>query len=82
MKRKHISVGFIICLLLAELYLDGDEQRPRLDFTERMELVLDNVCSQGFNTVFLQIRPYGDSMYPSDFYPMSAYVTGMLGKQA
>lgn len=67
---------------LMEIYRDGESQRDQADFTSRMERVLDNVKTQGFNTIFLQVRPNGDSMYPSAYYPMSAYVTGRLGGQA
>lgn len=67
---------------LMGIYRDGESQREQADFTNRMERVLDNVKAQGFNTVYLQVRPNGDSMYPSDYYPMSAYVTGVLGRDA
>ncbi len=67
---------------LTAIYLDGGSQREQGDFTDRMAQVLDNVCGQGFNTVFLQVRPNADSMYPSAYYPMSAYVTGLLGREA
>lgn len=65
-----------------DIYLDGDTQRDETDFTARMARILDNVKAQGFNTVFLQVRPNADSMYPSAHYPMSAYVVGQLGLQA
>ncbi len=67
---------------LSPIYLDGENQRSQADFTAKMSVVLDNVATSGFNTVFLQIRPNADSMYPSEYYPMSAYVTGSLGKEA
>ncbi len=67
---------------LSPIYQNGDTQRPEGDFTARMAHLLDNVASSGFNTVFLQIRPNADSMYPSEFYPTSAYVTGQLGREA
>lgn len=67
---------------LSPIYRNGDGQRSQEDFTAKMETVLNNVASSGFNTVFLQIRPNADSMYPSQFYPQSAYVTGTLGKEA
>lgn len=67
---------------LPGIYLDGNSQREKADFTARMEQVLDNVASQGFNTVFLQVRPNGDSFYPSAYFPMSAYVVGQLGTPA
>lgn len=67
---------------LSPIYLEGDSQRSQADFTAKMETVLNNVVFSGFNTVFLQIRPNADSMYPSEYYPQSAYVTGTLGKGA
>ena len=67
---------------LVEIYRDGNRQREEGDFTARMEQVLDLVKEQGFNTVFLQIRPYADSMYPSGLYPLSACVTGQIGGAA
>ena len=66
---------------LSPIYRNGDAQRPQGDFTARMAHLLDNVASSGFNTVFLQIRPNADSMYPSEHYPTSAYVTGQLGRE-
>lgn len=66
---------------LSPIYLSGDVQRPEGDFAARMAHVLDNVAASGFNTVFLQLRPNADSMYPSEHYPASAYVTGQLGRE-
>ncbi len=67
---------------LTDVYLENGRQRPEEDFTIRMAKILDNVRDLGFNTVFLQIRPNADSMYPSRYYPMSAYVVGVLGGEA
>ena len=61
---------------LQPIYTDGNKQRAEADFRSRMEQVLDNVVSDGFNTVVLQLRPYADSMYPSDVYPPSKYSMG------
>ena len=67
---------------LWDVYLDGEHQRNRQDFTERMGVILSNIRDMGFNTVFLQVRPNGDSMYPSQYYPMSKYVVGTYGAVA
>jgi uncharacterized lipoprotein YddW (UPF0748 family) len=45
-----------------------------------VERMLDNVKANGFNTVILQMRPYADSMYPSEYYPASSYACGAYGK--
>ncbi len=67
---------------LASIYQAASAQRNVSDFTERMAQVFDNIKAQGFNTVFLQVRPNGDSMGYSQYYPMSSYVTGMVGRDA
>lgn len=67
---------------LAGIYLNQNVQREKSDFINRMSEVLDNVQAQGFNTVVLQVRPNGDSMYPSEYYPMSRYVVGTYGLAA
>ncbi len=61
---------------LQGIYTNGGRQRDEADFRKRMEQVLDNVVSDGFNTVILQMRPNADSMYPSEVYPPSAYAAG------
>ena len=67
---------------LTDIYRAGDRQRPKEAFTQKVETILENITAMGFNTVFLQLRPNADSMYPSDYYPMSAYVTGVYGREA
>ncbi len=61
---------------LQPIYTAGNAQRPEADFRSRMEKVLDNVKGDGYNTVVLQLRPYADSMYPSEVYPPSRYSMG------
>lgn len=61
---------------LQPIYTAGNAQRAEADFRNRMVKVLDNVVSDGFNTVVVQLRPYADSMYPSEIYPPSKYSMG------
>lgn len=78
-KIQNMKAMWISQFDLAKVYLNGSTQRSQSDFTTRMGQILDNVKSQSFNTVFLQIRPYADSMYPSQVYPTSAHVAGQTG---
>lgn len=39
----------------------------------------DNIAALGLNTVFVQVRPYGDALYPSAVFPWSHTVTGTEG---
>lgn len=41
--------------------------------------ILDNCVAYGINTVFLQVRPTADALYPSDYFPWSAWLTGAQG---
>lgn len=66
---------------LSDIYFDhasGTQQDINI-FTEKITFILSNIKKLGFNTVILQIRPNGDSMYPSTYYPMSKYVVGKYG---
>ena len=67
---------------LSDVYGTGKSQRSEKDFTEKTRVILQNIRDMGFDTVFLQIRPNADSMYPSAYFPMSKYVVGEYGKQA
>lgn len=64
---------------LNRVYCDG-VQRPSADFRHLLEKIFTNVKNTGHNTVIVQVRPNADSMYPSDYYPPSAYVTGTYGR--
>lgn len=67
---------------LNAVYCTGGVQRPEAVYQKMLERVLDNVAANGFNTVIVQVRPNADSMYPSEYYPMSSYVVGAYGKEA
>lgn len=67
---------------LKGIYQENGAQRDKTDFTNLIAKTLDNIKRQGFNTVMLQVRPNGDSMYPSAYYPMSKYVVGEYGREA
>ncbi|MDL2288359.1 family 10 glycosylhydrolase, partial [Oscillospiraceae bacterium OttesenSCG-928-F05] len=41
--------------------------------------ILDNCRAMGFNAVILQVRPSGDALYKSQYFPWSQYLTGSQG---
>lgn len=49
---------------------------------QKQELItmLDRLKETGINTVFLQVRPNADALYPSSLVPWSQYLTGTAGK--
>ncbi|MED5017547.1 family 10 glycosylhydrolase [Paenibacillus chibensis] len=42
--------------------------------------MLDKLQAIGINAVFVQVRPAGDALYPSDLVPWSEYLTGKQGQ--
>lgn len=42
-------------------------------FTDSIRKAYQNIAEMGLNTVIVQVRPYGDAIYPSAYFPWSAY---------
>lgn len=42
--------------------------------------IYDNCVSMNMNAVIVQVRPFGDAMYPSKYFPWSYYASGTQGK--
>lgn len=46
---------------------------------QEYKALLDDLQAMGMNTVFVQVRPSGDALYPSDIVPWSKVLTGKQG---
>ena len=42
--------------------------------------IMQNIASLGANTVFAHVRPFGDALYPSRYFPFSHLCTGTQGQ--
>lgn len=49
------------------------------EFRKNIGTAYDNCVNMGLNTVYVHLRPYGDAIYKSDYYPWSKYCTGTVG---
>lgn len=49
------------------------------EFEIEINKMFDNCVKYGLNSVFVQIRPFADSFYPSEIFPWSKYLTGKQG---
>lgn len=58
------------------LYKNGSIQRDEDDFRIKVRALFQGLADIGFNTLYVQLRPNGDSFYPSAYYCPSKYVTG------
>lgn len=48
-------------------------------FRSNIGAAYDNVKNLGCNTVIVHVRPFGDALYDSDYFPSSYLITGMEG---
>ncbi|MBQ3196285.1 MAG: family 10 glycosylhydrolase [Clostridia bacterium] len=62
--------------------VSGNSQANKSTYTTKVRNMLNAAKNSGYNTVFVQVRPNGDSFYPSSLYPMSKYVVGAYGLAA
>ena len=53
--------------------------RTQAEFTANIRKVYDNIAAYGLNTVIVQVRPFGDALYPSDYFPWSQFAAGTEG---
>lgn len=60
----------------------GNGQRKESDFRKAVRTAVKNICDSGFNTLFVQVRPFGDSICRSSIFPTSYIVTGDYGREA
>ena len=49
-------------------------------FEADIAVMLDNIRDAGGRVVFAQVRPFGDALYPSDYFPFSHLCTGTQGQ--
>lgn len=64
---------------LTLMCLKDGKQRKKDEYLSRVSLMMARLLGMGINTVFLQVRPNGDSLYPSEIFPASSYAVGLLG---
>lgn len=55
---------------------NGNEEKQKKEYIA----LLDKLAQTGINTVFVQVRPSADSIYPSSIVPWSNVLTGTSGK--
>lgn len=50
------------------------------EFQTHIETMFNEVVAMNMNAVVVHVRPFGDAMYDSDYFPWSRYVSGTQGK--
>lgn len=63
-----------------ELSMEHEADKSEKAFTEKFKVIAENCRDSGFNTLIVQVRPFCDALYKSDYYPYSHILTGTQGK--
>lgn len=48
----------------------------------KIDAIVQKAKSKGMNTIFFHVRPFGDALYKSEYFPWSHLITGTQGKAA
>lgn len=81
---QPINYEFMKAVWISQYDMDGIYQKGGLqpepeEFRATMKNLFTALDGLGFNTVIVQVRPNGDSFYPSAYYPPSKYAVGYYG---
>lgn len=63
-----------------ELSMEYEENKSEKHFTEKFEEIAENCKALGYNTIVVQVRPFCDALYQSEYFPWSHILTGEQGK--
>lgn len=64
-------------------YMDLDTSgtdRSYGSFKDKFNKILKNAKKKHFNTLIVQVRPFSDALYKSDYFPFSHIISGKQGK--
>ena len=64
---------------ISYIELQGMDYTSAEAFRAGAEAMMDNCAALGLNTVIVQVRPFGDAIYPSALFPWSHICTGTQG---
>ncbi len=68
---EEMRACWISYIDIQSVLLDLDEE----SFRNKLSDMYDKVVSNNMNTVIVQVRPMGDAIYPSDYFPWSSYIS-------
>lgn len=81
MNQNYMKAVWLSQYDMSSLYVKDGSQRDIEGFKSLLTTVLNNIVNDGYNAVIVQVRPFADSFYPSEYYPISGYVSGSYGQE-
>lgn len=59
-----------------------DNERSEDSYRRKLSDIMQRCAELGFNNVIVQVRPFSDALYPSEYFPWSHIITGTQGEKA
>ncbi len=63
------------CWVSYEDIYNNLSDKTETEFRVRLNIMYDNIIKNNMNTVIMHVRPMGDAIYPSDYFPWSTYIS-------
>ena len=60
----------------------GEDERSEGAYRKKISDIMEKCADFGFNTVIVQVRPFSDALYPSEYFPWSHIISGVQGESA
>lgn len=61
------------------LDMSAQEDKSRQAFQKKFQEIVSTAKEMGFDALIVHVRPFGDALYQSSYYPWSAYVNRHTG---
>ena len=62
------------------LDMSGEEDKSEQAFQKKFDEIVTGAKEKGMNALIVHVRPFGDALYPSAYYPWSHLLTGTQGE--
>ena len=62
-----------------DLSTENESSQSEAAFREKFAHIAKVCAESGFNTLIVQVRPFCDALYPSDYFPATHILTGQQG---
>ena len=76
-EQPYIKAVWFSYYELSSFTEDNDETQ----FKKSISKAFKELASKGFNRVTVQVRPFADAFYKSDYFPVSSYCFGQQGSE-
>ena len=58
----------------------SEDERSEEEFKKKIDKIIDDCVKYKANTIIVQVRPFGDAIYPSEIFPFSHIISGVQGE--